>query len=269
MNKIEITSLNDERVSLFTRYNEAQLLHFFEPNGGIFIAETPMVISRALQAGCEPLSYFVEESMLTNPDFTTLVDDYNFDIDIYFAKLDVINKITGFNLNRGVLAVFKRPVSLSIDDIVKNASNVVVLEDVMNPTNIGAIFRSAAALGVDAILITKNASDPYYRRSARVSMGTVFQIPWAYADDTWIDALKKRGFCIVSMALEDDAISIDDAKLKHQEKLAIVLGTEATGIKRSTIDDSDYKVIIPMSNGVDSLNVAAASAVAIWELLKR
>lgn len=268
---IKIESIDDSRVDIFTKYNEAQLYHYYEPNGGVFIAETPEVIKRALARGAEPIAFLVEEKAYESQVVQELLSDISDDVEIFVAELNVINKITGFNLTRGVLAACKRPSLPSVSEILQTSKRVAILEDVMNPTNVGAIFRSAAALGVDGIILTHDSADPFYRRAARVAMGTVFQVPWTYFDkgSDYVAALKEEGFAVVSMALKDNAISLAEPVLKEQEKLAIVFGTESTGIKQETIDASDFVTIIPMYHGVDSLNVAAASAVTFWELCKR
>ncbi len=268
---IKIESIDDSRVDIFTKYNEAQLYHYYEPNGGVFIAETPEVIKRALARGAEPIAFLVEEKAYESQVVQELLSDISDDVEVFVAELNVINKITGFNLTRGVLAACKRPSLPSVSEILQASKRVAILEDVMNPTNVGAIFRSAAALGVDGIILTHDSADPFYRRAARVAMGTVFQVPWTYFDkgSDYVAALKGDGFAVVSMALKDNAISLAEPVLKEQEKLAIVFGTESTGIKQETIDASDFVTIIPMYHGVDSLNVAAASAVTFWELCKR
>ena len=270
MNIVRIDDIKDERVSIFTEYNEAQLYHFFEPNGGVFIAETPNVIERALNRGCEPMAFFVEEKAYDTEPVRNLLSklDNTADIDVFTAKLEVINKITGFNLTRGVIAAFRRPALPTVTDLLNTSNKVAILEDVMNPTNVGAIFRSAAALGVDAIFLTHDSADPFYRRAARVAMGTSFQVPWTYFEkgSEYVDKLHQHGFKVVSMALKDNAISLASPELKEHKKLAIIFGTESTGIKDATIEKSDYVTIIPMHHDVDSLNVAAASAVTFWEL---
>ena len=268
---IKIESIDDSRVDIFIKYNEAQLYHYYEPNGGVFIAETPEVIKRALARGAEPIAFLVEEKAYESQVVHELLSDISDDVEVFVAELNVINKITGFNLTRGVLAACKRPSLPSVSEILQTSKRVAILEDVMNPTNVGAIFRSAAALGVDGIILTHDSADPFYRRAARVAMGTVFQVPWTYFDkgSDYVAALKGDGFAVVSMALKDNAISLAEPVLKEQEKLAIVFGTESTGIKQETIDASDFVTIIPMYHGVDSLNVAAASAVTFWELCKR
>jgi tRNA G18 (ribose-2'-O)-methylase SpoU len=270
MNCIYIEDINDERVDIFTKYNEAQLFHYYEPNGGVFIAETPEVIRRALDRGAEPIAFFVEEKAFETEVVRELLKDLPEEVEVFVARLEVINKITGFNLTRGVLAACKRPALPEVEELLGSAKRIAILEDVMNPTNVGAIFRSAAALGVDGIILTTNSADPFYRRAARVAMGTVFQVPWTYfeKDSDYVSVLKANGFSVVSMALKDNAISLAEPVLKEQERLAVIFGTESTGIKQETIDASDFVTIIPMYHGVDSLNVAAASAVTFWELCK-
>ena len=269
MEVIIINDLNDKRVELYTSYNEVQLLHLYEPNGGVFIAETPMVISRAIERGARPISFLIEEKSFDSDVVRELLKPFEAeDIQVFVAELSVINQLTGFNLTRGVLAVMERPSLPEPEELFANANCIAVLEDVMNPTNVGAIFRSAAALGVDGIILTTNCTDPFYRRAARVAMGTVFQVPWTYfpKDADINQALHKAGFKTAALALKEDAISLSDDRLKACDKLAVIFGTESTGIKQSTIDSCDYTVIIPMQNQVDSLNVAAASAVTFWEL---
>ena len=267
---IKIDSIDDSRVDIFTKYNEAQLYHYYEPKPGVFIAETPEVIKRALDRGAEPIAFLVEEKAYESEVVTELLSHVDDDVDIFVAELNVINKITGFNLTRGVLAACHRPSLPDVNSLLQSSKRIAILEDVMNPTNVGAIFRSAAALGVDGIILTHDSADPFYRRAARVAMGTVFQVPWTYFDkgSDYVSVLHKSGFAVVSMALKDNAISLADPVLKKQEKLAVIFGTESTGIKQETIDASDYVTIIPMHHGVDSLNVAAASAVTFWELCK-
>ena len=264
---IRINDIEDERVELYTSYSEPQLFHYNEPERGIFIAESPMVIERALDYGARPVSVFLEEGERDNEAVRTIIDRVG-DIDIFEAELSVINKITGFNMTRGILAAFERPQPPDIRELLNVSCCVAVLEDVMNPTNLGAIFRSAAALGVDAILVTHGSTDPFYRRAARVSMGTVFQVPWTYIPEgeDYIGMLHKAGYCVISMALVDGAVPVTDPELKKSEKLAVLLGSEGYGLKEETIAGSDHVVIIQMHNGVDSLNVAASSAIAFWEL---
>lgn len=276
-NIIEITDFNAPELDIYARLTEGQLLNRHEPDKGIFIAESPKVIERALDFGCEPISLLLEKAHVEG-QAKDIINSCG-DIPIYTAEFDVLTQLTGFKLTRGALCAMKRPTPLSVMDVCSNSRRIAVLENVMNPTNVGAIFRSAAALGIDGILLTSGSSNPLYRRSIRVSMGTVFQIPWTFlgsktADtstiwpDKGIDLLREQGFKIVAMALDDNSISISDPILKEQEKLAIVLGTEGEGLASCTIEDCDYTVKIPMYHGVDSLNVAAASAVAFWELCK-
>ena len=272
-NIIEIKDFSAPELDVYARLSEAQLLHYYEPNGGLFIAESPKVIERALDAGCKPVSLLLEPKHITG-EAAEIIARCS-DIPVYTADLDVLTQLTGFQLTRGVLCVMHRPALPCIKDICTNARRIAILENVMNPTNIGAIFRSAAALNIDAILLTPACSNPLYRRASRVSMGTVFQIPWTYFDtkkapwpETGMKLIKDFGFKTAAMALSDDSVSIDDSRLHAEEKLAIVLGTEGDGLASSTIAACDYTVRIPMSHNVDSLNVAAASAVAFWELGK-
>lgn len=266
--KIIINDINDERVDVFTKYNEAQLYHYFEPNGGVFIAETPNVIERAINRGCEPLAFLIEEKAYETDVVQNLLSKVDSEVDFFVAPLNVINKITGFNLTRGVLAAFRRPQLPEVRELLEASTKIAILEDVMNPTNVGAIFRSAAALGVDAIFLTHDCADPFYRRAARVAMGTSFQVPWTYFDKgiCYPDKLHEVGYSIVSMALKENAIPLSSEELKKPEKIAIIFGTESTGIKDETLEKSDFITIIPMHHEVDSLNVAAASAVTFWEL---
>ena len=261
-NIIEITEYSAVELDMYARLNEAQLLHYYEPELGLFITESPLVIGRALDAGYEPVSLLLEKKHV-DTQAKDIIDRCS-DIPVYAAELSVLTQMTGFQLTRGALCAMKRKELPSVKEILKDAKRVAVLESVMNPTNIGAIFRSAAALNMDAVLLTKGCSDPLYRRASRVAMGTVFQIPWTTIDD--LNELKELGFKTAAMALCDDSVSIDDPELMSEEKLAIVLGTEGDGLAKSTIADCDYTVKIPMSHGVDSLNVAAASAVAFWQL---
>ena len=270
-NIIEITDFNAPELDIYARLSENQLLNRHEPEKGIFIAESPKVIERALDAGCVPISMLMERKHITG-EAAHLIERCN-NIPIYTADFSILTQLTGFQLTRGVLCAMYRPKLPSVTEVCKNARRIAILENVMNPTNIGAIFRSAAALNMDAVLLTPACSNPLYRRAIRVSMGTVFQIPWTFlgedfsaCPETSVSQLKDLGFKTVSMALTDDSISIDDPALMAEEKLAIILGTEGDGLAASTIADSDYTVCIPMSHGVDSLNVAAASAIAFWQL---
>ena len=266
-NIIEITDFNAPELDVYARLNENQLLNRANPAEGIFIAESPKVIERALDFGCEPLSLLLETRHVETQAKEIIARCG--DIPVFTAELPVLTQLTGFQLTRGVLCAMRRPPLPSVEETLAGANRIAVLENVMNPTNVGAIFRSAAALHMDAVLLTPASSNPLYRRAIRVSMGTVFQIPWTFVGEGWNDRLHQMGFVTAAMALREDAISIADPRLKAVEKLAVVLGTEGDGLAGQTITDCDYKVIIPMSHEVDSLNVAAASAVAFWELGKR
>lgn len=260
----EVTDFSDPELDIYARLTEVQLLNRREPDKGIFIAESPKVIERALNAGCVPISFLMETRHVEN-QAKGLIARCG-DIPVFTAELDVLTQLTGFKLTRGMLCAMYRPKLPSVADICKNARRVAVLEDVMNPTNVGAIFRSAAALGIDAVVLTSASSDPLYRRSIRVSMGTVFQVPWTYLGEGGISDLRRLGFKTAAMALKSDSLPIYDPRLAKIDKLAIVLGTEGDGLAAGTIADCDYTVLIPMSHGVDSLNVAAASAVAFYQL---
>ena len=270
-NIIEITDFSDPRLDVYARLTEAQLLNRFEPAKGMFIAESPKVIDRALNAGCRPVSLLMERKDIDG-SAREIIDRCG-DIPLFTADRDVLCQLTGYQLTRGVLCAMLRPPLPAVSDVLRNARRVVILENVQNPTNVGAIFRSAAALGMDAVLLTPGCSNPLYRRSARVSMGTVFQIPWTFIGEEtadWpgkgMDILRAEGFKTAAMALSDDSVSIDDPRLAAEQKLAVILGSEGDGLTDTTIADCDYTVKIPMYHGVDSLNVAAASAVAFWEL---
>ena len=269
-NIIEITDFAAPELDVYARLREVQLLNRQDPEQGIFIAESPRVIERALDAGCMPLSFLVEKKHLEQ-EAKTLMERCP-ETPFYTAEFDVLTQITGYKLTRGMLCAMRRPKPLSVEEVCAGAHRIAILENVVNPTNVGAIFRSAAALNMDAVLLTPDSSDPLYRRSIRVSMGTVFQIPWTYfpEDAAWpedgMKLLKETGFKTVSMALRNDSVAIDDPVLQAEDRLAVILGTEGEGLASTTIADSDYTVKIPMSHGVDSLNVAAASAVAFWEL---
>ena len=266
MRLTEITDFTAPELDVYARLTEAQLLNRFEPKKGMFIAESPKVILRALDAGCVPVSLLVERNHI-NAEAEEAIARCG-DVTVYTAPLDVLTQLTGFQLTRGMLCAMYRPAPRTAESVLQSARRVAVLEDVMNPTNLGAIFRSAAALGMDAVLLTAGCTDPLYRRCARVSMGTVFQVPWAYVGENWLAQLKEMGYQTAAMALTEDCVSICDPRLGC-EKLAIVLGTEGDGLKESTIATCDHRVKIPMYHGVDSLNVAAASAVAFWELSKK
>ena len=273
-NIIEITDFTAPELDVYARLTEAQLLNREEPAKGLFIAESPKVIERALDAGCQPVSLLMERKHIDSQAKDVIARCG--DIPVYTSSLDILTKLTGFQLTRGVLCAMRRPQLPSVEDAVKNARRIVILENVMNPTNVGAIFRSAAALGMDAVLLTPGCSNPLYRRAARVSMGTVFQIPWTFVGSDMADwpgpgmkKLEELGFKTAAMALRDDSVSIDDPKLMEEDKLAIILGSEGDGLTNTTIADCDYTVRIPMYHDVDSLNVAAASAVAFWQLRSR
>ena len=266
---IEITDISAPELDVYARLTQAQLRNRLEPEKGIFIAESPKVINLALKASCTPLSLLMERKHITG-DGAKIIERCT-EIPVYTADRDVLSALTGYELTRGVLCAMRRPSPLSPDEICKNATRIAVLDGIVDATNIGAIFRSAAALGMDGILLTKTCCDPLIRRAVRVSMGTVFQIPWAYFEDNctdWQGYLKQFGFKTAAMALNEKAISIDDPTLASEEKLAVVLGTEGDGLAAQTIENCDYNVIIPMYHNVDSLNVAAASAVAFWQLRK-
>lgn len=263
---IEITDLSDDRLSCFSKLSEPQLFHLYEPQEGAFVAESPYVIGLALDAGYQPVSMLVDRDQLCEK--TLQVIDRCSDISVYTAESSLLSQITGFKLTRGALCLMRRKKLSSAEQICSGARRIAVLEDVVNPTNVGAIIRSAAALNIDAVLLSPACSDPLYRRAARVSMGTVFLLPWTYlsADVPYVQQVHQLGFRTAAMALDDNSVSISDPRLAAEDKLALFLGTEGTGLSQQTIDACDYTVKIPMSHGVDSLNVAAASAVAFWQL---
>ena len=268
---VEITDFAAPELDVYARLTEAQLLNKDKLSEGLFIAESPKVIERALDAGYEPVSFLAEKALIRGETERVLMRCK--EIPIYTAEFDLLTQLTGYKLTRGMLCAMRRPPLPTVEEVCAGAKRIAVLESVMNPTNVGAIFRSAAALHMDAVLLTPGCSNPLYRRAARVSMGTVFQVPWTFIGSEpaeWpypgLDRLKALGFKTAAMALSDDSVSIDDADLMAEEKLAIILGTEGDGLSLKTIADCDYTVKIPMSHGVDSLNVAAASAVAFWQL---
>jgi tRNA G18 (ribose-2'-O)-methylase SpoU len=263
MRIIEITDFQDPVLDVYARLTEAQL---HQSPGNLFIAESPKVIARALDAGCVPVSVLAERENLKG-EAAEIIEACG-DIPVYTGENALLAKLTGYKLTRGLLCAMHRPPVRALEEVLQGAFRVAVLEDVVNPTNLGAIFRSAAALGMDAVVLTTGCSDPLYRRSARVSMGTVFQVPWGYLEQP-IGYLRELGFKTAAMALKEDTYSIDDPVLAREERLAVVLGTEGEGLTDATIAQCDYTVKIPMYHGVDSLNVAAASAVAFWELRKR
>lgn len=271
---MEITDFDAPELDVYARLSEGQLLNRHEPEKGIFIAESPRVIERALDAGYTPVSLLLERKHITGEAREIIARCGN--IPVYASDFEILKQLTGFPLTRGALCAMRRPGLPAVEAVCAGARRIAVLENVVNPTNVGAIFRSAAALGMDAVLLTPDCSNPLYRRAIRVSMGTVFQIPWTFLGQegsetfqTDLTVLKNLGFKMAAMALRSDTISIDDPQLLSEEKLAILLGTEGEGLASSTIADCDYTVCIPMFHGVDSLNVAAASAIAFWELGKR
>ena len=281
-NYIKITDFSAPELDVFVRLTGAQLRNKLEPEAGIFIAESPTVIDVALSAGCEPVALLTDERLINGAvaGIINKLNDYSSlhksDIPIYIAEREVLTGLTGFELTRGALCAMRRPALPTLDELLKGATRVAVFENIADSTNIGALFRAAAALGIDAVLITPTCCDPLCRRAVRVSMGTVMQVPWGRigeCKDDWphpgIDILRERGFKTVAMALTDDSVSIDDERLAAEDKLAIILGTEGDGLSKTTIADCDYTAKIPMYHGVDSLNVASAGAVAFYALRKR
>ena len=274
-NMIEITDFDAPELDVYARLTEAQLLNKDHPEDGLFIAESSKVISRALDGGYEPVSVLVEKKQVLEDAETIAVLGKCGNVPVYTAEFEVLTKLTGFKLTRGMLCAMKRRSLPGLQEICNGCDRIAVLENVMNPTNVGAIFRSAAALHMDAVILTGGCSNPLYRRASRVSMGTVFRIPWTFVDNSVIwpeegmKILRELGFKTAAMALKEDSASIDDPELMKEDKLAVILGTEGDGLAPETIADCDYTVMIPMSHGVDSLNVAAASAVAFWQLGKR
>ena len=284
LNVIEIKDFNAPELDIYARCTEARLLNKDHPEEGMFIAESPKVIGRALDAGYEPLSVLVEKKQMEENEETSQImkrfDDTK--VSIFTADFEVLTKLTGFKLTRGMLCAMRRKPLRKFQDLCDGINRIAILENVQNPTNVGAIFRSAAALNMEAVLLSPGCSDPLYRRASRVSMGTVFQIPWTFIRDInemrckreviWpkqaIAELKKLGYKTAALALTDDSVGIDDSELMKEEKLAVILGNEGEGLESETIALCDYTVKIPMTHGVDSLNVAAASAVAFWQLGK-
>ncbi len=266
---IKITDFSDPHLDVYARYTENQLLNRHEPEKGIFIAESPKVIERALDAGCVPISFLMEEKHVEGEGRELIRRCPR--IPVYAAEFSVLTRLTGFALTRGMLCAMYRPPLPSVQEVCRGKKRIAVLERVVNPTNVGAIFRSAAALGMEGVLLTAGCSNPLYRRAIRVSMGSVFQIPWTFLEEaSWpeegILKLRTMGFKTAAMALKEDSVRMDDPILKSEERLAVILGTEGDGLAGDTLADCDYTVRIPMFHGVDSLNVAAASAVAFWEL---
>lgn len=260
---IEISSLSHPGVEIFSTLTEAQLRNRIEPDKGIFIVESPKVIKVALDAGCEPLAILCERKHIIG-DASALIERCG-DIPVYTGSRELLATLTGYVLTRGVLCAMRRPAPRGMEEVCREARRIVVIDGVVDTTNIGAIFRSAAALGMDAVLLTRNSCDPLNRRAVRVSMGTVFLVPWTWMDGPLSD-LNTLGFRTAAMALTDNSVPIDNPELMAEPKLAIVMGTEGDGLPRETISAADYVVRIPMSHGVDSLNVAAAAAVAFWQL---
>ena len=263
---IEVTDLAAPELDVYARLTEAQLRNRLEPDKGVFIAESPKVIATALDAGYEPLSLLMERRHIEGDAQPILARCGG--IPVYTAERETLARLTGFELTRGVLCAMRRPRLPSVEEICARARRVAVLEGIVDHTNVGAIFRSAAALGIDAVLVTPTCCDPFYRRAVRVSMGTVFQVPWAYLPEGWTELLHTLGFRTAAMALRDDSVRLDDPRLAAERKLAVVMGTEGDGLADATIAACDYTVRIPMHHGVDSLNVAAASAVAFYQLGK-
>lgn len=266
-NITEITDFLAPELDVYARLTEAQLLNREFPEKGLFIAESPKVIERALDAGYEPVSCLMEKRHIEGEGRKIL--GRIGDVPVFCAEFDVLTQLTGFKLTRGMLCAMRRKPLPDIKELCENKKRIVILDKVMNPTNVGAIIRSAAALGMDAVILTPGCSDPLYRRAARVSMGTVFQIDWTFLAEDSLDEIKALGFRTVAMALKDDSISVDDPRLAEESKLAVIMGTEGDGLSDETIYDCDYTVKIPMYHGVDSLNVAAASAVAFYQLGNR
>lgn len=270
MKIIEVMDLNRPELTVYAELSERQLATIYEPAEGLFIAESPKVIGRALDGGYEPVSFLAEKGQLAEAE--EILNRME-DVPIYVAPDEILTKLTGYHLTRGLWCTMRRRTLPTIEEVCQRAKRIAILEEVVNPTNVGALFRCAAALGMDAVILTGGCSDPLYRRASRVSMGTVFQIPWTMLskkDGVWpeqaMKTLKEMGFKTAAMALREDSVGIDDPQLNREEKLAVVLGTEGDGLAGDTIADCDYTVMIPMAHGVDSLNVAAAGAVAFWQL---
>ena len=264
---IEIKDLASEELKIYTYTSETPLLRYFEPEPGIFMAESPKVIRRALDAGYQPISLLMERRLIDGEMRDILERCAN--VPVYVADTPTLSELTGFKMTLGALGAMRRRKPSDPESVCLGKNRIAVLEDIVNPTNIGSIFRSAAALGFDAVVLTSACCDPLYRRSIRVSMGTVFQVPWTIFPSSVSDPIEKlhrMGFAVAAMALKEDCVRIDDPRLGAEEKLAVIFGTEGAGLKPSTIESSDYVVKIPMAHNVDSLNVAAASAVAFWQL---
>ena len=270
LNILEINDFSSPELDIYARRTEAQLLNKDNPKEGLFIAESPKVIERALDAGYEPVSFLAEKGQLKEAEN---IFDRIEDVPVYIAPDEQLAELTGYHLTRGLWCAMRRKTLPTLEEVCRDARRIVILEEVVNPTNVGALFRCAAALGMDAVILTGGCSDPLYRRASRVSMGTVFQIPWTMLtkkEGVWptqtVSALRELGFKTAAMALKEDSVGIDNRQLNAEDKLAIILGTEGDGLARDTIADCDYTVMIPMAHGVDSLNVAAAGAVAFWQL---
>ena len=271
---IRIEDFGDPRLDLFVRLTGAQLRSSIESERGVFIAESPTVIEVALDSGCKPIALLTDERLI-NGSVEKIIERCS-GVPIYTAKREVLEKLTGFALTRGALCAMQRPKMPSLDELLKGARTVAVLENIADSTNIGAVFRSAAALGVDAVLVTPDCCDPLCRRAVRVSMGTIFRVPWGVIGESQADwrengvkLLQSHGFKTAAMALNENSVNIDDEALMKEERIAVILGTEGTGLAKSTIENSDYTVMIPMQNEVDSLNVAAAGVIAFWQLVRR
>lgn len=271
---IKIESFSDPRLDLFVRLTGAQLRSKLEPEKGVFIAESPTVIEVALDSGCEPIALLTDERLI-NGSVEKIIKRCE-GVPIYSATREVLEELTGFALTRGALCAMKRPEMPTLAELLEGARTVAVLENIADSTNIGAIFRSAAALGVDAVLVTPDCCDPLCRRAVRVSMGTIFRVPWGVIGESQADwrkngvkLLQSHGFKTAAMALNENSVNIDDEALMKEERIAVILGTEGTGLAKSTIENSDYTVMIPMQNEVDSLNVAAAGVIAFWQLVRR
>lgn len=268
MNIINIVDVNDPRLDQYYRQNEKELFLAYNDKNGFFIAESELVINRALDEGYVPVSFLIKDNDLDKYQY--IFDRCNDDITIYQVSEDIFNQLKGYILIKGILSVFERKNDLTIKEVCNNAKRIVVLEEVENPTNVGAIFRNAVGLFADGILLTNESSDPLYRRSIRVSMGNVFKSKWAYVDvDTYIDELHELGYKTVALALRDNYVEIDDEKLNSEEKLAIILGSEGYGLRKENIDKCDYVCKISMNPDVDSLNAASASGIALWQLCKK
>lgn len=270
MQMIKVTDFDSPQLKIYAETSERQLATIYEPKEGLFIAESPKVIERALDGGYEPVSFLAEEGQLAA---SAAILERAGDVPVYTAEESVLSQLTGYHLTRGLLCAMRRKKYPALMEVCDGAKRIAILEEVVNPTNVGALFRCAAALGMDAVILTGGCSDPLYRRASRVSMGTVFQVPWTMLgkeEGVWpgqtMEALRGMGFRTAAMALKEDSVGIDDPALNREEKLAIVLGTEGDGLATDTIADCDYTVMIPMAHGVDSLNVAAAGAVAFWQL---